>query len=89
MSGMRVIDYRRCIWGHNIEIQQSSDGMMRGFAWNARRIKADDELIWKAAHGVSIGKVVECEWVGNVDDMYRLTIEVIRREDESGKVLWP
>lgn len=83
-----VIDFTRTWWGHNLEISQGKDGLLRGFVWNRTVPKLGDALLWLTEYGRAEGVLREVEWTGNVDDMYRVTVEVIERRSQSGEILW-
>lgn len=84
----RVHDLTRTYWGHNLAVSTSKDGLLRGHVWLTPSPKVGDALIWLTEYGRAEGVIRESEWTVNVDDMFRVTVEVIERRSESGEVLW-
>ena len=89
MSDEKVIDYRSTYWGHNLMIKDDTGGLLRGSLIHRTPVKVGDKLIWNTSYGTATGLVVECQWLGDPDDMYRVSVEVILRESVTGDVLWP
>lgn len=88
---MRLIDYRHTSWGHNIAIShwdKDPEGELRGHVWNQKPVNVGDEMIWETPYGYATAKVTEVKPCGDPWDMYWLRVQVIRREDKDGKVLW-
>jgi hypothetical protein len=89
VSDEKVIDYRYTYWGHNLMIKDDKDGLLRGALIHRTPVKVGDKLVWNASYGTATGRVVECRWLGDPDDMYQVAVEVILRESPTGEVLWP
>lgn len=77
----RVIDMTRTGWGHNIEVwpQDTEKPAWTGFIWVTPGARVGDKIRWKTEYGQAVVLVTECQWTGNVDDMYRITVELVER----------
>jgi hypothetical protein len=77
----RVIDYRRCRWGHNIEIWpvQDSPGHYSGFCWARPGPKAGDDLWWATEYGYAVARVLSAKAMRDPDDMHKIEVQVVDR----------
>lgn len=72
-----------CRWGHNWEVKQGEDGVLRGFCWLTPSPRVGDRVTWRTTYGTATGVITEAEWMMNVDDMYRIAVEVEERVEAS------
>jgi hypothetical protein len=75
----RHFDMTRLYWGHNWDVKQASDGLLRGFCWLTPAPRVGDSVRWRTSYGEASGEVVEAIWTTNVDDMYRIAVRVTAR----------
>ena len=72
-------------WGHALHIKTVEPGVLKGLMHSRERINVGDELEWRVALGRNIGKVTECRWVGDPEDMFDVTVVVTERIPEEAK----
>lgn len=77
----RIINFTSTHWGHNLSVGVTNEkkGILQGFCWVTPGPRVGDLVKYRTRYGVNIAEVTESTWLGNVDDMYRITIKVTER----------
>lgn len=81
-------DFKHKTWGHNIEVKTSGENEMSGFVWTTPSPRVGEEAMWCTEYGYAVGVFETAVWTHNVDDMYKVKIRIVERQDHFGNILW-
>lgn len=75
-------------WGHSIEIKAAGENRMQGAMWSTPAARDGDTLIWATEYGAAEGTISVDRHVTDPQDMAFITVEIQRRYDTTGAVVW-